>query len=121
MILDAAGARHDAFLLPREDFPFAQRRRSCARQLGWAADGELLAVAVHRCRSLTLWRAASLESWDLEVCHKAMHNPTRCASSSLCCLCWHPKGVFVDPSNVWRGLRTGSCWLNVWWAASLGQ
>jgi hypothetical protein len=69
-ILNHAGARHDSFLLPREDFPFAQRRRSCARELAWSADGGILAVVPHRCRSVALWRAAVLESWDIEVCRK---------------------------------------------------
>ena len=70
VVLNHAGARHDCFPLPREDFPFAQRCRSCARELAWSAGGGVLAVVPHRCRSVALWRVAVLESWDIEVCRK---------------------------------------------------
>lgn len=80
MVLNHAGARHDSFPLPREDFPFAQRRRSCARELAWSADGGVLAVVPHRCRSVALWQTAVLESWDIEVCRKVT-SAVRCGAA----------------------------------------
>lgn len=73
-ILDRHGVPHDTVLLPREDFPFRQDARSCAAQLGWSAGGEMLAVLPHRCRSIVLWRAITLESQAFEIAHKVfMH------------------------------------------------
>ena len=81
VVMNHAGARHDSFLLPREDFPFAQRRRSCARELAWSAEGGILAVVPHRCRSVALWRAAVLESWDVEVCRKVTQSAVKCGAA----------------------------------------
>jgi hypothetical protein len=81
VVLNHAGARHDSFPLPREDFPFAQRRRSCARTLAWSADKKILAVVPHRCRSVALWRAAVLESWNIEVCRKVT-STSKCGAAT---------------------------------------
>lgn len=77
-ILNRHGVPHDTVLLSREDFPFRQDARSCAAQLGWSAGGEMLAVLPHRCRSIVLWRAITLESQAFEIAHKVlMHRNVR--------------------------------------------